>query len=592
MLASSLSHGCNRSSGPAMNCERIRPLLSTMLDGEQPASTTLEHVDGCTECRSFLANIQTIRRTVRIEEVVKIPDVAPAVMAALPRHARRLWLAPVAGLAAGAVAGAVLVGGWRGPSPTLAAPLPEKVVAVQSEVHEFAGRFEITERLESEETRHYSGELAYRAPERLTLRINQVDGPPGWLDNSTELVVAGSQALVSQPFPCPTFDGCQASPRRDITVTGRDPFSSITVDPLDLVVPAGIFRQAAEPPALGERVIAGEGAVGVLVSASQARPLLDALFDSGNWREIHSRDLVEIWLHEDLFIPLALSVTAGAGDDRAAWAARRGYRDPLNVPYLELTYLAVQFEGVDPDPVEATGTLMDAGFRPGGVDEPPLDPGMPLVAGGRVEGSVDVEVWAWSDGRAWLRLDQTREWEGRQLFGNLSGVVRPVQLSNGTGYVSGDGSAVYIHGEGVDLVLIGSIEPDRLVELASQLPVSGSPAPTGWPEGDIASSPPEGVWLPSDLSPFLEPVVRVSESSTVVDLIGLDKRAIRLIQSEAAFLKPPIDPDAQAVSVRGTIGRYSPQLGALEWVEEGRVMTVSGSDFTLEELVAVANQGP
>jgi hypothetical protein len=231
---------------------------------------------------------------------------------------------------------------------------------------------------------------------------------------------------------------------------------------------------------------------------------------------------------------------------------------------------------------------VDAGFRLLVGNPPPIDPGLPMVASGRLEGVVPVEVWAWSDGRAWLRLDRTGTWSGPGLFGSLGQVARPVTVGAGLGYLTGDGSTLHLHGEEVDLALYGSLQSDQLVELAAGLEVRGLPAPGDWPEGQTTTDPPPYAYLPADLDGYVTPLIRVDGGSVTVDLIGTDKRAVRLTQTRAGLLKPPFDPDARAVNVRGTLGRFSPQLGLLEWSEGEWAFTLSSTSLTVEELVNVA----
>lgn len=575
-----------------MRCEQVRPLLSAQLDGEDLPPRAGEHLSTCGQCQAFAADLTTLRRAVRIETLGSVPDVSGRVLANLPRRTRGRRLVPAAGFVAGALAGALvgalLVGGPPGPLPSFAAPLPESVVAAQPQVKSFTGSFTLTERITPSVIRSYVGELSYRSPESLYLQIEQTAAPAGWADNSIQLAIDNTLATIEGPFPCPALDGCRQGDRRLRAISGRDPFSSTTVAPLDLVVPASIFRGAREPVRVGEGVAAGQPVIGVEITAAQAEPVLSGLFQAGNWREIHQTDRVTIWLHRDYFTPLAITVLAGGDPDREKWAVRRGYQDSLTEPYLELTYTEADFDRFRPFQVEVGEEAVDAGFRPVVGNPPPFDPGLPLVGSGRLEGAVPVEVWAWSDGRAWLRLDRTQAWTGPGLFGSLGGVAGPVAVGDGLGYLTGDGSTLHLHGEGVDLALYGSLQTDQLIELAGELEVLGLPAPPQWPEGQTTTDPPSYAYLPDDLEGYATPLIRVVEGTVTVDLMGTDKRAVRLTQSPAGLQKPPFDPDARTVNVRGTIGRFSPQLGLLEWSEAEWAFTLSSTSLTVEELVSVA----
>jgi hypothetical protein len=433
----------------------------------------------------------------------------------------------------------------------------------------------------------YEGELAFRSTESVSLILTQSSGPLGWLENSTIFIVEEEEAMAAGPFPCPSFDGCEgADPFRRLTV-GRDPFSVVTPAPLDLVVPVDVFRNSSNPPGLPARVIAGREAIGVELIASQTRPLLDALFGLGNWREIHDTDLVHVWLDREHLVPLGLAVIAVQSDDRAVWAARRGFIDPNSSPYLELTYTEVGFEGGPAIEVEidAGDAVVDAGYRPAAIGDAPLSPAMPVVSAGRLEGAVPSEVWAWSDGRAWIRLDRASDWQGPGLFGNLEGVVSPIALPGGTGYRAADGSAIYIHGTDQDLALSGSVGYEELLELAESLLVSGQPVPADWPESTAGATEGVDLVVNTDLSGFTAPITKKVGDTVVIDLVGSGSRAARITQQPGDFLRPPFDPDARAVAVRETVGRFSPSLGLLEWAEAGVVVSVASSQLSVTELI-------
>ncbi len=571
-----------------MKCERARPLVSAMVDGEATHGVE-EHLNTCVDCQAFLRDLEGLRRAVRIESIGAVPDLVPRVLAQLPKRRTNRWLAPAAGALAGAVIGVLVTGGWSGPQVSLAATVPEQVMAGQSRVDQLFGSFVVTERIRPGVTRLYTGELVFRSPESASLAITQMAGPPGWLDNSIELIIDVDMAYSLEPFPCPSLDGCAgADPREEMTI-GRDPFSATTGAPLDLVVPASVFRNSEEPARLPDGVVAGRAVIGVEVTAAQARPLLETLFGPGNWREIHNSDRVRLWLDDENYTPLALAITAGQTSDRAVWAARRGYVDPAETPYLELSYEQVTYEAVPdvtvPAPLE---DVVDAGFRPADLGDEPDSPDMPLVMSGRVEGQVPVEVWAWSDGRAWVRLDRTTEWQGQRLFGNLGGIVEVIDLAGGTAYRAGDGSAVFVHGHGVDLVAYGSVDMEILAEVAAATGVVGQAVPDDWPESSVVEEANSESLIPGDLPGFGAPIFRAVGDALVVELFGSGGRAARVTQQPGTFLRPPLDPDARAIRVRGVDGRFSPALGLLEWIEEGVAISVSGESLVVDELLEIA----
>jgi predicted anti-sigma-YlaC factor YlaD len=68
-----------------MRCEDVRVGLSARIDGEEPglAATSLTtHLDGCTECRSWLGRAEQVTRLVRLRSL-RVPDLTDAIMAAV-----------------------------------------------------------------------------------------------------------------------------------------------------------------------------------------------------------------------------------------------------------------------------------------------------------------------------------------------------------------------------------------------------------------------------------------------------------------------------------------------------------------------------
>lgn len=572
-----------------MRCERARPLVSAMVDGEA-APGLKEHLDTCRDCQAFCNDIQMLRRTVRIESLGTVPDLVPRVLARLPKKRPGRWLVPAAGALAGLVIGVLVTGGGAGPRVSLAATVPEEVMAGQTRVDQLSGSFIVTERIRPGVARLYSGELIFHSPESLSLIVTQTSGPPGWLDNSFEVTVDVDVAFSSEPFPCPSLDGCTGADSRQEMTTGRDPFSAATAAPLDLVVPASVFRNSEEPARLPDSEVAGREVIGMEVTAAQARPLLESLFGPGNWREIHNSDRVSLWLDTENYTPLALAITAGQTSDRAVWGARRGYIDPSETPYLELSYGRITYTGAPEVSVAAvSGDIeVDAGFRPVDLGTEPGSPGMPLVISGRVEGPVPVEVWAWSDGRAWVRLDRTTDWNGQGLFGNFGGIVEVIDLGEGTAYRAGDGSAVFVHGDGVDVVAHGSVDYEILYEVAASTGIDGLAVPADWPENSVSGAASRDALLPGELPGFGSPIVRIVGDAVVIDLIGSASRAARVTQQPGTFLRPPLDPDARTIRVRGVDARFSPALGLLEWIEDGAAFSVGGEFLVLDELLEIA----
>jgi hypothetical protein len=484
-----------------------------------------------------------------------------------------------------------VAGGIGGPRTSFAIELPEAVVDAQAAVHRLTASFTVTESITPDARRTYLGELSYRSPELLTIEVTQTTGPVGWPVNSWSLAVDGETAVLSTPFPCPTLGGCPDGQPRTRVTTGRDPFSAIVPAPLDVVVPSSILRNGIEPERFESRELLGRPTVAFIVTAAQARSLLDGYFETGNWREIHPTDPVAIWLDQESFIPLQVAVSPGGSTDRMLWAARRGYVDEPGSPYLVVEYVDVDLTSqvvATTEPVEG-GVVVDASFRTDMDLVPPVDPGLPLVAAGTVRGRVATTVWAWSDGRAWIRLDLTEEWAGTGLFGNDGSAVRTLEPSAGPIFGSGGGDKVYVHGADFDAVISGSLETAALEDLANALPGVKLSLPADWPETPADPGAVQRAWLPGGMTEYSEPMVRASGEIVLVDLFAAGGRSVHIVSRPASTLAPPLDPDARAVEMRSTTGRYSPMLGLLEWTEGDTSVSIGSATASLDELLAIAS---
>ena len=577
-----------------MNHDMVRRSLSASLDGEALSARTQAHLDGCPDCTVFAQELDRLRMVAsRLADYpYQVPDVTSRVIARLPhrRPGRRRW-SLATGFALGALIGAVVAGGVGGPRASFAVELPEAVVAAQFAVDRLSSSFTITESIAPDTRRTYQGTLQYQSPETLIINVAQTEGPAGWPPNSWSIAIHGETAVMSTPFPCPTLGGCaDGNPRTRVT-TGRDPFSAIAPAPLDAVVPTSILRNGPEPQRFEGGTIIGRPTAAFSVSAAQARPLLEAYFGVGNWREIHPTDTVDIWLDHESYVPLRLAVTPAESPDRALWAARRGYIDDAGTPYLVVEYSDVDLTSQEPvrlDPVDDDAAV-DAGFTKVSGMAAPAEPDMPLVAAGRVEGVAGTMVWAWSDGRAWVRLDLTTAWEGPGLFGNDGAGVRPFGSSNGPIFESGGGDKMFVHGEGFDAAISGSVESSVMERLAEELPGTKLTLPGDWPEAPAPPGVADEAWLPLGLDGYSAPIVRTAGEVLLVDLFAAGGRSVHITFQPASPLSPPLDPDARAVEVRGSTGRYSPMLGLLEWTEGTRSVSIGSTSASLDELLAIAS---
>jgi hypothetical protein len=562
-----------------------------------------------------------------------------------------------AAAAVGFLAGATFVGlGGDGTAPA-AADLPARLATAQTAVQSLTADIEVVEfgRPDRDGTRQFAGRLVYGGPEDLRLTLTETSrsrdrarggGAPG--DGDVQLRVDGDRWLLDSVRGCMPAPGRAACPdgaaRVVQAVTGRAPFSEAAPVPLELVAPVESFAFAPDPPSLGERDIAGHRAVGVRATAAQLARFLEQLSPAGDLRAVHPTDPVEMWLDRDDLVPLALDVYAAEGPERERWAATQGYDDRPGEPVLSFAADEVQVNagadvdadagaddadgdvdpdvGVDADADTGAGpeasadrdgvTLLstgtpeqhetDEGFVAGDATLVPVPAGLPAgfspTRSGtiRAPGGPTVEVQAWTDGRAWVKVEATAEWRAEHLFGGLGAAVRTVDLGDaGRGYLSADGRRVAVHTDGLDVVLTGSLPTDELVDLAAGLGVHGIATPDGWREASATTLTRAAGRVPHLLSAatdgvdgFGRPAVRLVPDDTVTQVFaGPGDRGFVLTQRATPDLPPPAD-DTLGVEVRGHAGRYSAEQSLLEWSEGGSALSLTSATLTLPELLDIA----
>jgi hypothetical protein len=591
-----------------VSCDDTRLAVSLRCDGELPEGADHDALDAhlatCAECRRFERDAAGLRARLRLEPVDEAPDIASAVLADLragapeARAARRPLVAAAVAAVAGMVAGATFVGIGGAPQSPAAADIPAEVVAAQRDVYSVDARFELTE---SDRPYARQGRLTYQAPESLVLGVSGgsslvVDGDAWW------------QESRRQCSPVPGRVGCPHEIARWVTaVSGREPFSPSTPIPLELITPVDSFTLAAPGGAgLGRRTIAGHAAVGVTVTAAQVAPFLTGLAEAADVRPVYPADPVEIWLESTYLVPLAVDVRAADDPWRPNWAASQGVVDRPGdvIVAFSMTSLRVNDpvsdQAFDP-PRGWPDATVDAGFRAGDTTVAPSPDRLPEGFREHRSGTVSapggprVGVRSWTDGRAWLSVRATRGWAGGRLFGDLGPDVRPLDLgAAGQAYVSADGRLVALHGDGIDVVVSGSLPPDELQALATDLGVVGRPVPPGWSEatsGTLAGAARAvpGLLAPRHLAGFGGAAVRIDGRTVSQVYAGPGDRGFTLVQdATAAQLAPSGAGDEVGLMVRGQRGRYSYERGELEWVEAGTSRVLRSPTLALGELVAIA----
>lgn len=600
-----------------MRCEEARPLVSAAADAEAGDPSLLEaHLARCSSCRRFAADVRHIRAALRFEVVERVPDIASRVATSVgpdvrpARAGRGSWLTAAAVFLVAALAGAVLAGLPEGRRRAEAA-LAEQVLAAQRTVETLDVGFSLVEAGWHRDVpeRRFAGRLRYQAPERLALVLDDVTTYPSaeWRPNDVTLVVDEASRWTSalRDCPAPAQPHCTPPRPRVHLVRDREPFDEAWGIPLELVTPVASFLPPGSVPSLGVRDVAGRSAVGVVVPAAQISQLLDALRPGGNLRLVHPDDRGELWLDEETMVPLMVRVRAGGGPERQRWAAAHGYTDRQGMTLIDLRAERVRVNvrlpesGFPPPPAGALTT--SAGFAPvpPATDAPGWVPrGFVAHRSGTVEaaGGAPVAVWTWADGRAWLKVRSTTQWPGGRLFGDVGELVRPLALPGaGVAYVSEDGRALAVHGDGVEAVVEGTAPTSVLAQVARRLGIVGLPVPAGWAEAHAATEEDArralpNLLVPPDIDGFAAPSFAVEAGRVTIGMAGAGSRGLVIVQQRGTRLVPPLDPDVVGVTVRGGQGRWSPSRGELEWVERGMVISVRSATVPLPELLAAAEE--
>jgi hypothetical protein len=545
-----------------------------------------------------------------------------------------------AAFVAGAVAAALVLGGLpllrRGPSPALASEIPRRVAEASRQVTEYRASFRIEERNFHPlvPVRRFTATVSFRAPESFRAEVRDESRYPDgqWPRNDLLLAGDGPRWLVQGPITCPreALPACPLEGREERAVRGREPFDHDTPLPTDVVVPVQTLAGTDRVRVVGEGTVLGRDVVVVELPYRDATPLFGYLNAAGSWRPFYPLDPVRVSLDAETWFPLAYEVWPGASSERRLWAVRNGLpNEAADAPVLRVE--AQTFDESIPEGWDSGTTVFgparDQGFREvpfGSLTRTAL--ALPadraglrayragtFASGGRPRDEILV---SYARGLTWLKIRQTREWRSPELFGNVGPLTAPVRLPGGGGIAYYEpatfslGRRISIHARGQDLYLESNLPRQDLLRVAGSLAVQGEPVPRRWlvrrwPGGvirqqvSLEQASLEAPYLllpralPAGFRPWVAQVMRQGPRTAVSVYFRrpgteLDGVGIVLHQAPNTPLPPPMDPDVFAVRVRGTLGRYSPVRGELEWVEDGVYRSLGGSALDLAELLGVA----
>lgn len=577
------------------DCDQVMLETSTAHDEGRPLEPwASDHLGSCELCSEFAAGVEALDSVLAPGRFDEAPDLARRVMAAIESPPRPQWWS----VAAVALVG-LLAGGLVGSMSTRvdvgrASDLGELFHSTATELEGMSANLIVVERgvHETVPERVYSGEIDYVAPEQLSIRLVDTTDYPGadWLPNDVELTISNGDMVTRSGSACPVaaLPDCLVEP---MTLALRDqpPFDDGVLIPLEIVGPGRSFSRSSAFEVLGTTELDGVPTIQVR-STVAAVELIGAMTDRGSWRELHPTDPVLMWLDEATLVPRRIEVFAADSPERELWQLRRGYDDDLQeetpILIVELSDLVVEEGTVEidvPDPAPSRGFVDGEATVP----QPRLPAGFDphrsghwlLSDGGRVDTA------SWSDGRSWVMVEATRDWDEPRLFGLSLPFVDPVDLGEGSvGYQSPAGDAVAIHSENGEILVTGSASSALLVEAAASLGVHGIEVPSTWLEASTVSVEdlPEGTLVPEVAGWSM--LGRIDGQETTLLLSGGGARSVIVSQVPGTRLDTPTGPDFSEIAIRGVDGRHDLSSSTLEWVEDGFVVRMKSTTVSVEEL--------
>ncbi len=597
-----------------LSCERVRAELSARLDdegGAEPSARFDAHLADCGGCRHFEATQHLVRQALRLEVLPDAPDVTAGVMKAIARRPQRdVWafrirLASVAAIAAALVVlAATLPILERTPQTAQASEITQRVFAAARTLDSYRATFDIEERGWHADVpvRRFRGQVWYRAPERFRLRVRDLSAYPtgAWPSNDVDLVASPSRSWIREPYSCPppALPGCAIRAGvEERTLVRRQPFDGTTRIPSDIVIPLETLVESDAFEVVGTQEVTGRSALHVVLTYSQAFPLVDALQAGGSWAPLLPLDRVDVWLDESSWFPLAFEVT----------------RPGLDQPVLRVTTTSLRegdLLGASLFRAPAGGTIRDGGFsgdeqlRATGPHVPRYVAGLePYRSGTTGSGATLV---AFARGTTYLKITKA----GGASRAGLDEPAEVVELRTGSFGLyrpaePDSGRTIDLFRAETHVRLESNLRREQLLEVAASLPLEGA-APRKVRGGDklIVRITPEQLGsisfarrpteLPGGYGPFSALLARDPRGADLTMIYlqsesGLEGSEIRVFQSSRVVMLPPISHDAVAVNLPGAAARWAPQRGELEWIgDDGIYRAIRAPSFDLPTVLGIA----
>lgn len=552
------------------------------------------------------------------------------------------WRLAAAALVAGLVVGFVLTAGGvprrTGLSPALAAEIPLRLQRAAQGLDGYRATFELAEANwhPAVPRRAFRAEVSFRSPESLRVEVEDLTDYPdsSWPRNDLLLVTDGPRYAVSGAARCSpaAVPACPPAAEPE-AVANRPPFDPGTPAPTDVVVPMTVLAASDRVDVRGTDTVAGREAVVVELAFQDAVPLFQHLRVRGSWRPFFPQDRVLVSLDRATWFPLRYEVFPADGDERSLWAAQAGL--PWEDPDVAVFRATARSLSTTPPGPEAFAVPDDPGASDGGFRDIPAaaigaHPDTALLMPAQTEGlrawrmgafatsesrTYHETVLAFSQGLRWLTVTRVTGWDRPHPFG-VGPFAEPVRLGPGVGYyepaTAGTPRRLGLHTAHGEFLVATDLPRASLLRIAATLPVEGRPVPEGWrvrrsPVGRVEEGlSPEAALHRAGIQALLPaalPDRYRAVAAQVFDVAGsrgltiafrreaaeMDGVGILLSQTEGQHvLPPPTGGDEQALRVRGVQARWSPEEHLLEWIEDGRYVSLSGPSFDLTRLIAIA----
>ena len=603
---------------PELDCGAALEDISSLLDGELNVARALAvraHVEACPKCSEQARAIDEVRRALRTQPAGEVPDVTATVMRRVERQdQRRRVRGPlrVAGVAAAVaallLASSSLIGTRRPPASARASEITSGVRDTARALDAYRARYEIVERgwHEAVPMRRFDAEVSFSAPEsfRLTIRDNtSYPDPSRWPPNDVDLIVNARRSWIREPDLCPeaSLPACWTGTTEERTVVARRPFDGAAGLPSDLIVPLETLSTSELFELLGRERVLGRSALHVALPHRQAVPLISALQQGGSWREFSPFDRVDLWLDAETWFPLRFDVRRGRSAAGQVLLSARATSFSQPQDFAPGTFraptAALQRSG---------GFVQDSEVAFGDVRSPEFTAGLRPYRAGATSGGE--RILSYARGMTWLTTAFERSSQSPRGYPSTA---EQVDLEgSGVAYYEPASSdsrrRVDLYAPRTHASLESNLPRAVLLRVARSLDLVGRPLPAGIERSGLRVTRLDSSALRAlafaESPTHLPPGYRTTSSFLVENRRGhrtlsvyyrraqaeYDGLGIRTTQSPSVRFLPPSFEDLQPVTVGGRSGRWSPERGEVEWMDQGVYRSVRAPSLGRGAAVQVA----